>query len=168
MKESHYYSSDKSRVLELSCGRRGECYILSVLIIWGIEDRQKPLDYFRPFLSLKPWANKSLVSTVFMSPFWLRRSVLSVRFFLCVCVLQVRVTLFVWWSWVTIGCRRTRSTKTSTQSGTRSSLCEWLLKYNDNNMSQTVCIHCGNENKNWFLFFKYRSTGKVRATITIT
>lgn len=45
MKESYYYY-DKSRVLELSRGIRGGCYILSVLI-WGIEDRQKLLQLFK-------------------------------------------------------------------------------------------------------------------------
>lgn len=127
MKESYYYY-DKSGVLELSRGIRGGCYILSVLI-WGIEDRQKLLQLFKILAFLETSSQQKFNINCIYICFHYKGH--SCMFFFCgfFGALQVRVTHSVWWSWVMIGCRRTRSTKTSTQSGTRSSLCEWLLQY---------------------------------------
>lgn len=131
MKEFYYYSSDKSRVLELSCGIRWGCNILSVIIVWGIEDRQKRLK-LRKILAFLVTSSKQKFSIYYIYVSVFSKKVILVCFF---CARQERVTHSVWWSWVTIGCRRTLSTKTSTQSGTRSSLCEWLLQY------PNVCMH---------------------------
>lgn len=122
MKASYYYyRSDKSMVLELSCGIRGRCYniFLNNMRDW----RQTALFKILAFLETEP-TKMYCVWAVFFVCFHLEGRLCAFFFFFV--AFQARVTHFVLWSWVMIGCRRTRSTKTSTQSGTRSSLCEWL------------------------------------------
>lgn len=48
----------------------------------------------------------------------------SVKVFFC-CVLQARVIPSVCWNWGTTDCRPTQSTRASTQSGIKSSLCQF-------------------------------------------